>query len=76
MKTKLLSSFAVLVMMLAVSSPSPAFGSHPQIEDALHALQNAKAHLQSAKHDFNGHRVDAIKAIDEADRQLRLCLQY
>ncbi len=76
MKNRLVSSLAVLALMLAVSSPSPAFGKHPQIEDALHALHNAKDHLEHAAHDFGGHRVDAIRAIDEADRQLRICLQY
>jgi hypothetical protein len=76
MKKKLASSFAVLVMLLAISSPSPAFGNHPEIEDALRSLQKAKAHLLAAKHDFQGHRVDAIRAIDEADRQLRICMQY
>ena len=45
MKRRLLSSFAVLAMLVAISSPSPAFGRHPEIEDALHALQNAKVHL-------------------------------
>jgi len=76
MKKRMLSSFAVLAFMLALSSPSPAAGRHPQIERALMALQNAKEHLQAAAHDFGGHRVDAIRAIDEADRQLRICLQY
>jgi len=75
-KHKLMSAFAVIALMLAVSSPSPAFGKHPEIEDALHALKNAKEHLQQAAHDFGGHRVDAIRAIDEADRQLRICMQY
>jgi hypothetical protein len=76
MTKKLVSSFAVLTMFLAISSPSPAFGRHPEIEDALHALHKAKDHLEHANHDFNGHRVDAIRAIDEADRQLRICMQY
>ena len=76
MKQKIMSSFALVAMMLALSSPSPAFGRHPEIEDALHALHNAKAHLEAAAHDFGGHRVDAIRAIDEADRQLRICMQY
>jgi hypothetical protein len=26
--------------------------------------------------DFGGHPVDAIKAIDEADRQLRISIEY
>lgn len=76
MKQKLMTSFAAIALMLVLSSPSPAAGKHPQIEDALHALANAKAHLERAAHDFGGHRVDAIRAIDEADRQLRICLQY
>jgi len=76
MKQRIISSFAVLAVLLMFSSPSPARGPHPQIEAALSALQNAKAHLEHAAHDFGGHRVDAIRAIDEADRQLRICLQY
>jgi hypothetical protein len=76
MKHKIMSSFAVLAMLLMLSSPSPAGGRHPQIEAALGALQRAKMHLQEAAHDFGGHRVDAIRAIDEADRQLRICLNY
>jgi hypothetical protein len=75
-KQKMLSSFALIAMVVALSSQSPAFGNHPQIEDALRALRGAKDHLQQAAHDFGGHRVDAIKAIDEADRQLRICMQY
>jgi starvation-inducible outer membrane lipoprotein len=76
MKHKLTSFFALIALMLALSSPSPAAGRHPQIEDALRALHNAKEHLEHAAHDFGGHRVDAIRAIDEADRQLRICMQY
>ena len=76
MKHKMIGAFSVVALMLALSSPSPAFGKHPQIEDALRALHNAKDHLEHAAHDFGGHRVDAIHAIDEADRQLRICLQY
>lgn len=76
MKHRLMSSLTLLALMLALSSPSPAAGKHPQIEAALRALAGAKDHLEHAAHDFGGHRVDAIRAIDEADRQLRICLQY
>jgi hypothetical protein len=76
MKPRIFSSCAVLAMLVALSSPSPAAGKHPQIEDALRALHDAREHLEHAAHDFGGHRVDAIKAIDEADRQLRICMQY
>jgi hypothetical protein len=76
MRKRMMSTFAVLGLMIALSSPSPARGNHPQIDAALRALAGAKDHLQHAAHDFGGHRVDAIRAIDEADRQLRICLQY
>lgn len=76
MKPRIMSSLAVIALMLTLSSPSPAAGRHPQIHAAINALRNAKIHLEEAKHDFGGHRVDAIRAIDEAQRQLEICLQY
>jgi len=76
MKNKMLSSLALIAMMLMLSSPSPAAGRHPRIERALGALQEARGELDRAPHDFGGHRVDALRAIDEAIRQLQVCLQY
>lgn len=38
----------------------------PHMQAALKALQEAKGHLQAAKPDKGGHRVAAIKAVDEA----------
>jgi hypothetical protein len=49
---------------------------HPKIEEAIHALEEAKADMEHAAHDFGGHRVDALHACDEAIKQLRLALQY
>lgn len=49
---------------------------HPQIREALGALRRAKEHMEHAAHDFGGHRVEAIKATDEAIRQLEICLKY
>jgi len=76
MRNRISSCLVVLGLMLTLSLPSPAFQRHPEIEDALRALHRAKDHLEHAAHDFGGHRADAIHAIDEADRQLRICLQY
>jgi hypothetical protein len=76
MKNRMMTAFVMIGLMLALSSPSPAAGRHPQIEAALGALRNAKTHLLEASHDFHGHRADAIRAIDEADRQLRICMEY
>jgi ABC-type transport system substrate-binding protein len=49
---------------------------HPQIRAAIAALRRAKEHMQHAAHDFGGHRVEALRATDEAIRQLETCLQY
>jgi hypothetical protein len=50
--------------------------AHPQIREALGALRRAKEHLEHAAHDFGGHRVEALRATDEAIRQLEACLKY
>lgn len=54
----------------------PAPEQHPKIRAAIRALDAAKDDLQHAAHDFGGHRADALRACDEAIRQLRLALNY
>lgn len=56
----------------ATPTPEP----HPEIREAMESLRHAKEHLEHAAHDFGGHRVDAIRAIDEAQHQLEVCLKY
>jgi hypothetical protein len=75
MKKKMIGILTVMALMMVFTPTSPAFERHPEIRAALDALHNAKAHLEHAAHDFHGHRVDAIRAIDEADRQLRICME-
>lgn len=59
------------------AAASPAVPApHPEIRDAIAALRNAREHLNHAAHDFGGHRVEAIGAIDEAIRQLQTCMKY
>jgi hypothetical protein len=49
---------------------------HPRIFAAIEALRDARAYMQEAPHDFDGHRVEAIRATDEAIRQLNFALAY
>jgi hypothetical protein len=60
--------------------PSPATATpaepHPQIREALAALHRAKEHMEHAAHDFGGHRVEALRATDDAIRQLEVCLKF
>ena len=68
----------------AVPSASPHPGAttatpaerHPEIREAIASLRRAKQHLEHAAHDFGGHRVEAIRATDEAIHQLEDCLKY
>jgi hypothetical protein len=76
MKQRIMTVFAVTALMLAFTPTSPAFERHPNIRAAMEALRSAKEDLQRAAHDFGGHRVDAIHAIDEAHHQLEICMQH
>ena len=49
---------------------------HPHIRSAFVELTSARKELQTAAHDFGGHRVEAMRAIDAAIKQLRLAQQY
>ena len=69
-------------MAVPSPSPSPAAASpaatpdHPEIRDAIAALRNAKQHLEHAKHDYGGHKAQAIQATNQAIQQLEICLKY
>lgn len=76
MKRKIATVLGVFALMLVMSVGAPAEGRHPEIHAAIESLRNAKAHLNAAAHDYQGHRVDAIKAIDEAIHQLDICMKY
>ena len=49
---------------------------HPKIHEAIHALREARTELKEAKHDYGGHRDEAIREIDAAVQQLETCLKY
>jgi hypothetical protein len=49
---------------------------HPRIARAIGALRDARAYMQAAPHDFGGHKAEAIRATDEAIRQLNFALAY
>lgn len=64
-----------IVMFVAILTPSaPAYEPHPEIRAALESLRSAKAHLESAAHDFHGHRLAAIKHVDEAIAEAEICM--
>jgi Spy/CpxP family protein refolding chaperone len=60
----------------SAAAPAPAPAPHPEINRALDALRNARAHIKDARHDFGGHRVEALEKVDAAIHQLEICQQY
>ncbi|SPE41310.1 exported hypothetical protein [Candidatus Sulfopaludibacter sp. SbA3] len=49
---------------------------HPRIAAAITAIKDARAYMVAAPHDFGGHKAEAIRASDEAIRQLNFALAY
>ena len=49
---------------------------HPRIAAAITALRDAREYLAAAPHDFGGHKAAAMRATDDAIRQLNLALAY
>jgi len=72
MKTLMFASALIGSMAFTPISLEP----HPHIRAAVRELEGARKELQTAAHDFGGHRVDAIKAIDAALVQLREAEKY
>jgi len=68
---------AILAAPTAKPAPAPvAAEPHPHIRAAIRELQEAKRELETAAHDFGGHKAEAIEAVDNAIRQLQQALQY
>ena len=59
-----------------VPAAAPVPEPHPEIREAIASLRRARMHMNDAAHDFGGHRVEALRATDEAIRQLELCLKF
>jgi hypothetical protein len=75
-RIRIMSVMAITAIILTLTPTSPAAEPHPEIREALGALRNARHHLQEAAHDFGGHKAEALRATDEAIRQLEICLKY
>ena len=78
----------VMVLTFPVSVPaappakSPLPGAaapvpdHPEIREAIESLRHAREHMAHSAHDFGGHREEALRATDDAIRQLEICLKF
>jgi hypothetical protein len=76
---KFFASLCLVAVVVGASAATAAHARtapepHPRIRASIAALNAAAAELKAAPHDFNGHRADALKAIDAALVQLNLCM--
>ena len=61
---------------VAAAAPAPAAAPmppHPHIHEALESMRAARHHLETAEHDFDGHRSEAIKHLDMAIHEAEIC---
>jgi len=58
----------------AVPAAAPMPEKHPHIGEAIESMRAAKHHLESAEHDFEGHRLKAIEHLDQAIKEAEICM--
>jgi len=63
---------------VAAAPAAPAVAAvperHPHIDEALESMRAAKHHLETAEHDFDGHRAKAIEHLDKAIHEAEICM--
>jgi hypothetical protein len=66
------------VPAVAAAPAAPAVAAvperHPHIDEALESMRAAKHHLETAEHDFDGHRVKAIEHLNQAIHEAEICM--
>jgi hypothetical protein len=91
MKSKVSAALTALALACAMSMPAVAqdkddkkpmgekherMEHHPEIASAMNHLREAKQNLEHAAHDFGGHRVEALKHVNEALEECRKAMEY
>jgi hypothetical protein len=66
--------FATLTV-LGLAPPRAAAAEHPRLHVALYELRHARTELKEARHDFGGHRAEALEALDGAITQIERALR-
>ncbi|HUA13741.1 MAG TPA: hypothetical protein VMG31_00480 [Verrucomicrobiae bacterium] len=59
----------------AAPAVAPVPPPHPHIAAALEAMHSARHELETAAHDFHGHRVKSIEHLDQAIHEAEICMQ-
>jgi len=65
---------AIISVPRAAHTAPPPPEDYPRIRAAMSELREARHELESANHDFCGHRRDALEQTDRAIRQLQFAI--
>jgi hypothetical protein len=63
------------VALLGLGAPRAAAEEHPRMHTALYEMRHARTELKEAAHDFGGHRVKALEALEVAINQVDKALR-
>jgi hypothetical protein len=63
------------VPVLAVAAAALPAEPHPHIREALESMREAKKHLETAAHDFDGHRVKSLEHLQKAIEEAEICMK-
>ena len=66
-----LAGIAMVADVAAESFDAGSYAAQPHMQNALSALQGARSELQVAEANKGGHRVTAIRLVDEAINEVR-----
>jgi hypothetical protein len=71
-KAQTFNSSAAIAAPAPVPMAVPVPDNCPNIHEARQALEQAEGTLRNARHDFCGHKADAMRAVHNAIEQLRM----
>jgi hypothetical protein len=58
----------------AAPAPVATPERHPHIDEALEQMRAAKHQLESAEHDFDGHRAKSLEHLNQAIHEAEVCM--
>ncbi len=65
---------APAVAPAAPAAPAPMPDRHPHIDEALESMRAAKHQLETAEHDFDGHRAKSLEHLNQAIHEAEICM--
>lgn len=65
---------APAVAPAAPAAAAPMPDRHPHIDEALESMRAAKHQLETAEHDFDGHRAKSLEHLNQAIHEAEICM--